>query len=222
MLFRSKTVWKILKKYIVKYYANSFKTRYGDKIIENNDLDIDDIIENYIQIPNIDYIDKKNISLLMYYLIYNKKIDYNDNELDFYNSNVWLEKYISRKLEDKRLYNFEMEILNYSNNLTKDNAREKEENINIEELTVQERIGIYLDNNKSLRKRERKILELFTSATSYTEADIQEICNEDGIRFISQSVLAFMQDFISKLYNEGHDWIGFKVVGMTTYEYYLK
>ncbi|SHD77392.1 hypothetical protein [Schnuerera ultunensis] len=216
------TVWKIFKKYMVKYYSNSFKMRYEDKIIEDIDLDIDDIIANYIQIPNIDYIDNRNISLLMYYLIYNKKINYNDNEHYFYNLNVWLEKYISRKLEEKRLYNFEMQILNYSNDPTKDNAREKEESINIEGLTVQERIEMYLDNNKSLGKRERKILELFTRATSYTEADIQEICNKDGIRFISKSVMVFMQDFISKLNNEGHDWIGFKVVGMSTYEYYLK
>ena len=87
--------------------------------------------------------------------------------------------------------------------------------------SVKEQIENYIDSN-SLNKKEKRILELFLRASSYTDSEIQEICNEDGIRFISQSVMAFMQDFISKLNNEGHDWIGFKVVGMSTYEYYLK
>ena len=87
--------------------------------------------------------------------------------------------------------------------------------------SVKEQIENYIENN-SLSKKEKRILELFLRASSYTDSEIQEICNEDGIRFISQSVMAFMQDFISKLNNEGHDWIGFKVVGMSTYEYYLK
>lgn len=87
--------------------------------------------------------------------------------------------------------------------------------------SVKEQIENYIDNN-SLSKKEKRILELFLRASSYTDSEIQEICSEDGIRFISQSVMAFMQDFISKLNSEGYDWIGFKVVGMSTYEYYLK
>ena len=88
-------------------------------------------------------------------------------------------------------------------------------------ISVKEQIKHYIENN-NLNKKEKKILELFLRASSYTDSEIQEICKEDGIKFISQSVMAFMQEFISKLNKEGHDWIGFKVVGMSTYEYYLK
>ena len=87
--------------------------------------------------------------------------------------------------------------------------------------TVKEQIEYYIDS-QNLKRKEKRILELFLRASSYTDSEIQEICNSEGIRFISQSIMAFMQDFISKLNNEGHDWIGFKVVGMSTYEYYLK
>jgi len=88
-------------------------------------------------------------------------------------------------------------------------------------ISVKEQIKNYIDNS-NLNKKEKKILELFLKASSYTDYEIQEICKEDGIKFVSQSVMAFMQEFISKLNKEGHDWIGFKVVGMSTYEYYLK
>lgn len=88
-------------------------------------------------------------------------------------------------------------------------------------ISVKEQIKDYIDNS-NLNKKEKKVLELFLKASSYTDSEIQEICKEDGIKFVSQSVMAFMQGFISKLNKEGHDWIGFKVVGMSTYEYYLK
>jgi len=88
-------------------------------------------------------------------------------------------------------------------------------------ISVKEQIKDYIDNS-NLNKKEKKVLELFLKASSYTDSEIQEICKEDGIKFVSQSVMAFMQEFISKLNKEGHDWIGFKVVGMSTYEYYLK
>lgn len=88
-------------------------------------------------------------------------------------------------------------------------------------ISVKEQIKNYIDNS-NLNKKEKKVLELFLKASSYTDSEIQEICKEDGIKFVSQSVMAFMQEFISKLNKEGHDWIGFKVVGMSTYEYYLK
>lgn len=88
-------------------------------------------------------------------------------------------------------------------------------------ISVKEQIKDYIDNS-NLNKKEKKVLELFLKASSYTDSEIQEICKEEGIKFVSQSVMAFMQEFISKLNKEGHDWIGFKVVGMSTYEYYLK
>src|SRR5699024_9018830 len=111
------------------------------------------------------------------YLIDNKSINYNDKELYFYNSNIWLEKYVSQKLEDKRLYNFEMKILNYDNNLSINKIIQKEEKINNDQkLTVEEQIKIYLKENKELNKRERKILELFTRSKCYTDSEIQEIC----------------------------------------------
>ena len=88
-------------------------------------------------------------------------------------------------------------------------------------ISVKEQIKDYIDKS-NLNKKEKKVLELFLKASSYTDSEIQEICKEDGIKFVSQSVMAFMQEFISKLNKEGHDWIGFKVVGMSTYEYYLK
>ncbi|MBZ4664368.1 MAG: hypothetical protein JG776_2086 [Caloramator sp.] len=88
-------------------------------------------------------------------------------------------------------------------------------------ISVKEQIKDYIDNS-NLNKKEKKVLELFLKASSYTDSEIQEICKEDGIKFVSQSVMAFMQEFISKLNKEGYDWIGFKVVGMSTYEYYLK
>ena len=102
--------------------------------------------------------------------------------------------------------------------LDKDFAQNKTRDIPI---SVKEQIKNYIENN-NLNKKEKKVLELFLKASSYTDSEIQEICKEDGIKFVSQSVMAFMQEFISKLNKEGHDWIGFKVVGMSTYEYYLK
>ena len=87
--------------------------------------------------------------------------------------------------------------------------------------SVKEQIEYYLESQK-LNKRERKILELFLNASSYTDSEIQEICALEEIRFVSKSVMKFMEDFIKKLNEQGHDWIGFTVVGMSTYEYYLK
>ena len=87
--------------------------------------------------------------------------------------------------------------------------------------SVKEQIEYYLENQE-LNKRERKILELFLNASSYTDSEIQEICALEGMRFVSKSVMKFMEDFIKKLNEQGHDWIGFTVVGMSTYEYYLK
>ena len=86
---------------------------------------------------------------------------------------------------------------------------------------VKDQIKHYI-NSHDLKEKEKRILELFLKASSYTDFEIQEICSSEGIRFISQSVMKFMQDFISKLNNEGYDWIGFRVVGISTYEYYLK
>lgn len=87
--------------------------------------------------------------------------------------------------------------------------------------STKQQIQNYIDN-ENLKKKERKILELFLKASSYTDSEIQEICSSEGIRFISKSVMKFMEEFIKKLNNEGYDWIGFKVIGMSTYEYYLK
>ena len=65
-------------------------------------------------------------------------------------------------------------------------------------------------------------MELFIKASSYTDSEIQEICAAEGIRFIAQSVMKFMEEYINKLNDQGHDWIGFRVIGMSTYEYFLK
>lgn len=87
--------------------------------------------------------------------------------------------------------------------------------------TITDQIQQYIQN-ESLKKKERKILELFIKASSYTDSEIQEICAAEGIRFIAQSVMKFMEVFINKLNDQGHDWIGFRVIGMSTYEYFLK
>ena len=87
--------------------------------------------------------------------------------------------------------------------------------------TIKEQIEKYLQN-ESLNKRERRVLELFVVASSYTDSEIQEICGKDGIKFISQSVMKFMENLIKKLKEQGYDWIGFRVIGMSTYEYFLK
>lgn len=87
--------------------------------------------------------------------------------------------------------------------------------------SVKDQIQHYIEN-ENLKKKERKILELFMKASSYTDSEIQEICNSEGIRFISKSVMKFMEEFIKKLNEEGYDWIGFRVIGMSTYEYHLK
>lgn len=87
--------------------------------------------------------------------------------------------------------------------------------------TIKHQIQQYIQN-ENLKKKERKILELFIKASSYTDSEIQEICAAEGIRFIAQSVMKFMEDFINKLNNQGYDWIGFRVIGMSTYEYFLK
>lgn len=87
--------------------------------------------------------------------------------------------------------------------------------------STKQQIQHYIDN-ENLKKKEKKILELFLKASSYTDSEIQEICSSEGIRFISKSVMKFMEEFIRKLNERGYDWIGFKVIGMSTYEYYLK
>lgn len=98
-----------------------------------------------------------------------------------------------------------------------------QDNTNQKEIfeTIKEQIEKHIQN-ETLNKKERKILELFIRASSYTDSEIQEICGKDGIRFIAQSVMKFMEQFIEKLNNQGHDWIGFRVIGMSTYEYFLK
>ena len=87
-------------------------------------------------------------------------------------------------------------------------------------VPIKEQIEKYM-KEKDLSKKET-ILKLFIRASSYTDGEIQEICREEGIRFISKSVMKFMEEFIEKLKADGHDWIGFRVVGMSTYEYFLK
>jgi hypothetical protein len=120
-----------------------------------------------------------------------------------------IKKYNSEVMDQISLENIGINV-NYNQNTTREIP-----------ITVKEQIENYIDSH-SLKKKEKSILELFLKASSYTDSEIQEICNAKGIRFVSQSVMAFMQEFITKLNNEGHDWIGFKVVGMSTYEFYLK
>lgn len=87
--------------------------------------------------------------------------------------------------------------------------------------TIKEQIRSYIDNS-DLSKKEETVLELFLKASSYTDAEIQEICLDQGTKFITKSVMKFMDDLIDKLKGEEHDWIGFRVVGLSTYEYFLK
>ena len=88
-------------------------------------------------------------------------------------------------------------------------------------VPIKEQMEKYI-KEKDLSKKEKAILKLFTRASSYTDGEIQEICREEGIKFISKSVMNFMEEFIEKLKLDGYDWIGFRVVGMSTYEYFLK
>lgn len=87
--------------------------------------------------------------------------------------------------------------------------------------SIKQQLLVYIDNNQ-LTNKEKKILKLFIKSKQYKDSEIQEICSEEGIRFVTESVMKFMEKFISKLQMQGHDWIGLRVVGIATLEYYLK
>lgn len=87
--------------------------------------------------------------------------------------------------------------------------------------STQQQLMSYIDSN-DLSKKEKKVLELFMKSKQYKDSEIQEICAKEGIKFITESVMRFMEKFISKLQVQGHDWIGLRVVGLSTLEYYLK
>ena len=86
---------------------------------------------------------------------------------------------------------------------------------------LKDRIEKYI-KSETINKREKAVLELFTKAYSYTDSEIQELCMIQGIKFVSKSVMSYMDELIENLDKKGYDWIGFRVVGMSTYEYFLK
>ncbi len=86
---------------------------------------------------------------------------------------------------------------------------------------IQQQLMAYIDKN-DLTKKQKKILELFMKSKQYKDSEIQEICSKEGIRFITESVMKFMDKFTSELQTQGHDWIGMRVVGLSTLEYFLK
>lgn len=87
--------------------------------------------------------------------------------------------------------------------------------------STQQQLKSYIDSN-DLSKKEKRVLELFMKSKQYKDSEIQEICAKEGIKFITESVMKFMEKFTSKLQAQGHDWIGMRVVGLSTLEYYLK
>ena len=87
--------------------------------------------------------------------------------------------------------------------------------------SIQQQLISYIDNNE-LSKKEKKVLELFMKSKQYKDSEIQEICAKENIKFIRESVMKFMEKFLSKLQSQGYDWIGMRVVGLSTLEYYLK
>lgn len=87
--------------------------------------------------------------------------------------------------------------------------------------STQQQLRDYIDSN-DLSKKQKKVLELFMKSKQYKDSEIQEICAKDGIKFITESVMKFMEKFILKLKAQGHDWIGMRVIGLSTLEYYLK
>lgn len=87
--------------------------------------------------------------------------------------------------------------------------------------SIQQQLKGYIDSN-GLTSKEKKILELFMKSKQYKDSEIQEICAKEGVRFVAESVMKFMQKFILKLQEQGHEWIGMRVVGLSTFEYYLK
>lgn len=87
--------------------------------------------------------------------------------------------------------------------------------------SIQQQLMAYIDSNELTRK-ERRVLELFIKSKQYKDSEIQEICAKEGIRFITESVMKFMEKFMTKLKEQGHDMIGMRVVGLSTLEYFLK
>lgn len=87
--------------------------------------------------------------------------------------------------------------------------------------SIQQQLMSYIENN-DLSKKEKKVLELFMKSKQYKDSEIQEICAKENIKFISESVMKFMEKYILKLQLQGYDWIGMRVVGLSTIEYYLK
>lgn len=87
--------------------------------------------------------------------------------------------------------------------------------------SIQQQLMAYIDSNELTRK-ERRVLELFINSKQYKDSEIQEICAKEGIKFITESVMKFMEKFMTKLKEQGHDMIGMRVVGLSTLEYFLK
>lgn len=87
--------------------------------------------------------------------------------------------------------------------------------------SIQQQLMAYIDSNELTRK-ERRVLELFINSKQYKDSEIQEICAKEGIKFITESVMKFMEKFMTKLKEQGHDIIGMRVVGLSTLEYFLK
>lgn len=86
--------------------------------------------------------------------------------------------------------------------------------------SIREEMQEYI-SEKTLSKKESKILELFLKGTTYKDSEIVELCSRKNIRFLSESVMTFMSKFMSRLESEGKNWIRFRVVGNSVYEYFL-
>lgn len=86
--------------------------------------------------------------------------------------------------------------------------------------TIREEINEYI-NQEELSKKESAILELFLKGSNYKDSEIVELCSRKHIRFLSESVMTFMNKFIKKLDSQGKKWIKFRVVGNSIYEYFL-
>lgn len=87
--------------------------------------------------------------------------------------------------------------------------------------SIQRQLMAFIESNE-LTTKERRVLELFIKSKQYKDSEIQEICAKEDIKFITVSVMKFMEKFMMKLKAQGHDLIGMRVVGLSTLEYFLK
>lgn len=100
--------WSLMRLVAVDYFYDLFATKYGNFMMEAENVSLEEFINRYF---NIDYIDTKssrNAALLTYYLMRLKKYDDPDNFLHCYTVTV---DHLSKIIKQRELDEFEKHIM---------------------------------------------------------------------------------------------------------------